>query len=71
MRSSPAQDLLKGASKLRTPAVDQGVEGRVGVADPVQDPEWQHDVVHLPDGCHHVKHKKWEPAEGEGSHDDS
>lgn len=70
MRISPAQDLLKGASELRTPAVDQGVEGGVGVADPVQDPERQHDVVHLPDGRHHVKHEKRQPAEGECSHDD-
>lgn len=67
-RSPQAQDLLKGASEFRTPAVDQGIETRVGIADPVQDPEGQFDVVHLPNGRHYVEDEKWQPTDGERPH---
>lgn len=70
-RCPQVQDLLKCASELWTPAVDQGVERRVGVAYPIQDLEGQHDVVHLPDGRRDVEQEKRQPTERERSHDDA
>lgn len=68
--SPNAQDFLEGASELGTPAVDQGVEGRVGVPYPVQDLKEPHDggAFRLHHG--HVEDEERQPAERKNTHDD-
>lgn len=66
-----AEDFLEGVPKLRAPAVNEGVEGRVGVTYPVEYPEGKVVVLLLPNGHHHVEQEEGQPAQSEDPHDDA
>lgn len=66
-----AEDFLEGIPELRTPAVNERIEGGVRVTYPVEYPEGEVDVLYLPDGHHHVEQKEGQPAQSEDPHDDA
>lgn len=57
--------------EVGAPAVDEGVKGRVGVSQPVEDSEEQLDVAQVQESHEDVEDKKRQPAQREGSHDDA
>lgn len=65
-----AQDLFEGIPKLRTPAVNERVEGRVRITNPVEYPEGEVVVLVLPYSHHHVEQEEGQPAQSEDPHDD-
>ena len=70
-RPAQAQKLLEGNPEIWAPAVDEGIEGRVDVAHPVQeDVNFLRDEVIL-DHVHNVDDEKGQPAQGESAHDDA
>lgn len=66
-----AEDFFEGVPELGAPAVNEGVEGRIGVAYPVEYPEGKVIVLLLPYGHHHVEQEERQPAQSEDPHDDA
>lgn len=64
-----AQYLLKGVSEVRAAAVDERVEGGVGVAQPVEESEDQLDVSQLEEGHEDVEDEEGQPTQRERAHD--
>lgn len=66
-----AQHPLESLAEIRAPAVDDGVEGGIGIAQPVEEDKelvWYQASVEHPD---HVDQEKGQPAESEDAHDDA
>ena len=71
LRPAATQQAAEGAPKVRAAAVDERVEGRVGIAQPVKgEKSGAGHQRGAPEGAHHVDHKERQPAESEGSHDE-
>lgn len=66
-----AEQPLEGLSEIRAPAVDDRVEGRVSISQPIEEKEElvRHQVP--VENVHYVHQEEGQPAECEGAHYDA